>query len=164
MEIFEIALVLSALLCSLVAGFLFSYAVVVMPGIKNFDDKQFIKTFQVTDRIIQNNNPFFLLIWLGSALAIIICTFFGFNELQGLDFTLLIFSSIGYLIGVQVSTIVIHLPMNNKLQSLNVETMNKKELSQARLEFESRWNKSNAIRTVIACCVSLVLIFLILRQ
>ncbi len=31
MSVFEIALVLSALLCSLVTGFLFAYAAVIMP-------------------------------------------------------------------------------------------------------------------------------------
>ena len=42
--IFDVALVLSALLCSIVSGLLFSYAILVMPGIKSFDDKNFIKT------------------------------------------------------------------------------------------------------------------------
>jgi len=37
MVIFQFALVLSAFLCSLVAGFLFAYAIAVMPGIKNLD-------------------------------------------------------------------------------------------------------------------------------
>ena len=65
--IFDVALVLSAFLCSLVSGLLFSYAILVMPGIKSFDDKNFIKTFQVTDRIIQNNHPLFMLVWFGLA-------------------------------------------------------------------------------------------------
>ena len=69
MIILNIALVLSALLCSFVAGFLFAYAIVVMPGLKELDDKHFIKAFQVTDRVIQNNHPLFLSVWIGSAIA-----------------------------------------------------------------------------------------------
>ena len=40
MIILNIALVLSALLCSFVTGFLFAYARVIMPGLKELDDKQ----------------------------------------------------------------------------------------------------------------------------
>ena len=78
MGISDVSLVFSTLMCSLVAGLLFSYAIVVMPGLKGLDDKSFIKAFQVTDRIIQDNHPLFLLVWLGSAVSIIIfavCSF-----------------------------------------------------------------------------------------
>lgn len=161
---FDLSLVLSALLCALVAGFLFAYAIVVMPGIKTLDDKGFIKAFQVTDRVIQNNQPIFLFVWIGSAVALLVCFVTGFSVLKGLDFWLLSVATIAYLLGVQVSTIVIHLPLNNRLQTYDVETMNDDELRQARLEFEPRWNRSNQIRTVIASCVSLLLIIVALRQ
>ena len=161
---FDLSLVLSTLLCALVAGFLFAYAIVVMPGIKILDDKGFIKAFQVTDGVIQNNQPIFLFVWIGSAVALLVCLVTGFSVLEGLDFWLLSFATIAYLLGVQISTIVIHLPLNNRLQRYDVETMNGDELRQARLEFEPRWNRSNQIRTVIASCVSLLLIVVALRQ
>lgn len=164
MSMFDLTLTLSALLCSLVAGFLFAYAVVIMPGIKNLDDKQFIKAFQITDRVIQNNQPVFLFVWIGSAFALIFCSVTGFSILQGLDFYLLLLATVSYLAGVQVSTIVIHLPLNNKLQEYDVETMSDEALREVRLGFEARWNRSNQIRTIIACGVSLLLILLALRQ
>lgn len=164
MMILNIALVLSALLCSFVAGFLFAYAIVVMPGLKELDDKQFIKTFQVTDRVIQNNHPLFLLVWIGSAIAVIVCAIYGFGKLHGVDFFLMLLATIAYLIGVQLSTIFVHLPLNNKLQKIDTENMSEEGLQAARVGFESRWNKSNEIRTAIACGVSLLLIVLVLRQ
>ncbi len=164
MTIFEVTLVLSALLCALVAGFLFAYAIVIMPGIKNLEDKDFIRAFQITDRVIQDNHPLFILVWLGSAIALIICTFTGLTQLQGLDFILLLLATVAYLAGVQVSTIVVHLPLNNKLQKYDVDSMSDVELSEARSGFEPRWNRSNQIRTVISCGVSLLLILLALRQ
>lgn len=45
----------STLLCALVTGFVFTYAVVVMPGLARLADKEFIRAFQVTDEVIQNN-------------------------------------------------------------------------------------------------------------
>ena len=164
MIILNIALVLSALLCSFVAGFLFAYAIVVMPGLKELDDKQFIKAFQVTDRVIQNNHPLFLSVWIGSAIAVIVCAIYGLGKLHGIDFFMLLLATAGYLIGVQVSTIAIHLPLNNKLQKIDVDNMSEEELKAARIGFEPRWNRSNEIRTAIACCASLLLIVLVLRQ
>lgn len=57
-----------------------------MPGFKRLDDKQFIKAFQVTDRVIQNNHPLFLLVWIGSAIALIILAFYAYKSLHGVDF------------------------------------------------------------------------------
>lgn len=163
MNIFEVTLVVSALLCSLVAGFLFAYAIVIMPGIKNLDDKQFIKAFQITDRVIQNNQPVFIFVWLGSALSLILCAFTGLVKLQGLDFSMLLLATIGYLVGVQVSTIAIHLPLNRRLQGYDIEAMTDEELSEARIGFEPVWNRSNERRAIIACVASLLLIVLALR-
>jgi len=164
MDIFQTALILSAFLCSLVAGFLFAYAIVVMPGIKNLNDREFIRAFQVTDRIIQNNHPVFMLVWVGSAIAIIVSALFGIGRLQGVDLFLLALAALAYILGVQVSTIAIHLPLNNKLQTLDVDAMNETDIKAARNEFEQRWNTSNLIRTAIASCVSVLLILLLIRQ
>lgn len=164
MGIFQTALILSAFLCSLVAGFLFAYAIVVMPGIKYLNDREFIRTFQVTDRIIQNNHPIFMLVWAGSAIAIIVSALYGIERLQGVDLFLLALATLAYVLGVQVSTIAIHLPLNNKLQTLDVDAMNETDIKVARNDFESRWNTSNLIRTAIASCVSVLLIILLFRQ
>ncbi len=45
----------STLLCAPVTDFVFTYAVVVMPGLARLADKEFIRAFQVTDEVIQNN-------------------------------------------------------------------------------------------------------------
>ena len=163
MEIFQTVLILSAFLCSLVAGFLFAYAIVIMPGIKNLNDRDFIRAFQITDRVIQNNQPVFILVWVGSAIAVIVSAILGFWRLQGVDFFLLALATLTYILGVQVSTIVIHLPLNNRLQTLDVDTMNETDLETARSEFEPRWNTSNLVRTVISSCVSFLLIILLFR-
>lgn len=164
MGIFQAALILSTFLCSLVAGFLFAYAIVVMPGIKNLNDREFIRTFQVTDRIIQNNPPVFMLVWLGSVIAIIVSALYGIGRLQGVDLFLLVLAVLAYVLGVQVLTIAIHLPLNNKLQTLNVDGMNETDIRVARNDFEPRWNTANLIRAAIASCVSVLLIILLFRQ
>ena len=163
MDIFQTSLILAAFLCSLVAGFLFAYAIVVMPGIKSLNDRDFIRAFQVTDRVIQNNQPVFIIVWLGSAITLIASAIWGIGRLHGLDFVLISIATLAYLFGVQLPTIIINLPLNNKLQTFDVDTMNETELQLARSNFEARWNASNLFRTSISSCVSVLLIILLFR-
>ncbi len=69
--IFQIALILATFLCSLVAGFLLAFALVVMPGINSLNDREFVRAFQVMDRVIQNHQPIFVLVWVGSVVALV---------------------------------------------------------------------------------------------
>ena len=163
MEIFQTSLILATFLCSLVAGFLFAYAIVVMPGIKSLSDRDFIRAFQATDRVIQNNQPLFVIVWVGSAVTLIASAIWGIERLDGLDLVLIAIATLAYLLGVQLSTIVIHLPLNNKLQTFDVDAMHETELELARSNFEPRWNASNLFRTSISSCVSVLLIILLFR-
>ncbi|MEM8562804.1 MAG: anthrone oxygenase family protein [Pseudomonadota bacterium] len=156
-------LVSSTFLCSLVAGFLFAYAIVVMPGLEKLDDGAFVRAFQVTDRVIQDNHPVFLVVWLGSAVTVIVSWILSFGAFHGLEFFLMTVAVIAYLLGVQVVTVVIHLPLNNRLQQLHVAEADQVQLKAARTDFEVQWNKSNRRRTAVACGVTLVLIYLVLR-
>ena len=164
MGIFETALIVATFLCSLVAGFVVAFAVVVMPGIKNLKDGEFIRAFQVMDRVIQDNQPLFMLVWIGSSLALLVSAGLGIAELTGGNRLLLIVATCLYLVGVQLPTITINIPLNNKLQTLDVEAMNERDQQLARRDFEPRWNRSNAIRTFFASLVSALLIILLLQQ
>ena len=70
MDMLDVTLIFSITLCSLVSGFILTYSIVVMPGLSNLNDKDFLKEFQVTDAIIQNNQPVFMFNWIGSILAV----------------------------------------------------------------------------------------------
>ena len=86
------------------------------------------------------------------------------EKLHGIDFYMLLFAAVAYIFGVQGSTIIVHLPLNNTLQKVDVDNSSDEELSKARLAFEQRWNRSNELRTAIASLVSLTLIVLALKQ
>ena len=163
MEFFQIALILAAFLCSLVAGFLFSFSVVVMPGIRSLNNKEFIRAFQTMDGIIQNNQPIFMVVWLGSIMALIIAAVLGIGYLDATGRWLLILSTLAYLLGVQLPTFTINIPLNNRLKSLNVDAMDEPAKKVARENFEARWNRWNAIRTYLSCLVSVLLIILVFR-
>ena len=154
-------LLVSTLLCALVTGFIFTYAVLVMPGFAKLDDRDFIRAFQVTDGVIQNNQPLFMLAWVGSIVSVVATMILGFIELHGIERWTVIAIGFVYLMGVQGITILIHLPLNNRLQRLEIDEMDPESLSKERNKFETRWNYFNNIRTLIASAVSFSLMLLI---
>ena len=163
MGIFQIALISATFLCSLVAGFLFAFALVVMPGIRRLDDREFIRAFQVMDRVIQNNQPVFVLVWVGSIVALLTAAVFGIGQLDGNGRLIIIFAALAYLLGVQLPTFTINIPLNNKLQTLDVDAVDETTQKAARKAFESRWNLWNSIRTAVAGVASALLIVLLFR-
>lgn len=158
--IFKITLILATLLCSLVAGFLFAFASVVMPGIKNLSDREFIRTWKVIDRIIQDNQPIFVLVWVGSIVTLVASAILSIFQLDGIESLLMILALLAYLLAVQLPTFTINVPINNKLQALNVDDLDETNLNLARMEFEPPWLLWNSIRTIFAIVVSSLLIFL----
>ena len=161
--IFQLALVAATLLCTLVAGLVFTFAVVVMPGLGSLGAGEFLKAFQVIDRVIQENQPLFLLVWVGSVAALLASAVLGFAQLDGTGRLLLIAAVLIYLLGVQLPTVGINVPLNNAVQALEVDAMSPAELAAARREFEPRWNTWNSVRTVLASLVSVMLMSLLLR-
>ena len=163
MTLFQAVLLSAAFLCSLVAGLLFAFAAVVMPGIKRLDNGDFIRSFQVMDRVIQNNQPLFVVVWVGSVFALLMAAVLGLWELSGANRLLLAITALIYLIGVQLPTITINIPLNNALQKLDVGRMDDTTRKRARDGFEPRWNRWNVMRAVGASLTSVLLVLLLLR-
>jgi uncharacterized membrane protein len=163
MELIQFAVLFSALLCSLVAGLVFTFAIVVMPGIKSLGDLAFLKSFKAMDGVIQNNQPIFMLVWLGSAVVLLASTVLGIWQLEGLNRILLVAACTIYLFGVQLPTVAINVPLNNHLQSQDLDAMATPALLETTARFESRWLRWNAIRTVLAILTTALLLILLLR-
>jgi len=164
MTYLDISLIFAILLCSLVSGFIFTYSIVVMPGLSNLNNKDFLKAFQVTDAVIQNNQPFFMFTWISSIVAILTTIVASLITVGLLESWLIILVGAAYLLGVQGITVAIHIPLNNHIQKLNIEELNDKTLAYERKNFEAKWNFFNKIRTFVAISASsLLLIVLSLR-
>jgi uncharacterized membrane protein len=159
----HLALVIATFLCSLVAGFLFAFAVVVMPGLSHLDDRAFLRAFQRVDGVIQRGQPLFGLVWLGSVVALAAGLALSMAQLNGLERVLLAVAAGAYLLGVQLPTVVVNVPLNNELQALDVECGDQATCHAARERFEARWTRWNMIRTALAAVTSAVLIALLGR-
>ena len=161
MDVLDIILIFSITLCSLVSGFILTYSIVVMPGLSNLNDKDFLKAFQVTDAIIQNNQPVFMFTWIGSILAVLATIFVSLVSIGFAETWLIVLVAFVYLLGVQGITIAIHIPLNNHIQRIKIEDLNDEALADQRQKFETKWNFFNYIRTSIAISVSVLLLILL---
>jgi len=133
-----------------------------MPGIGDLD-RDFIRTFQVIDGVIQRGQPLFGLVWLGSALALLAGLVIGLGQVVGTERILLAVAAGMYVLGVQLPTFTINVPLNNLLQAVDVVDGNEAAWRSARDSFEAPWNRWNAIRTVIAIGTTVILLILLLR-
>ena len=161
MNFLEVSLICSILSCTLVTGFTLLYAVVIMPGLSKLDDKEFIKAFQVTDGVIQDNQPLFILTWLGSVISVVGAILSSIISVGLPEAWLIVFVGVVYLLGVQGITLSVHLPLNNHIKKINIEKTDHQTLSVEREKFETRWNFFNTIRTAISFLVSLTLLLVV---
>ncbi len=135
-------------------GFIFTYVVIVMPGLGNLSKREFIRAFQATYGIIQDGQPVFMLVWVGSIIYV-----FGtmltalLADARDLKW-LAIFTGTAYLAGVQGLTIFVHLPLNTKIQDVETDEMDAESLNEQRVLFETRWVHFYKIRTVIGFVAS----------
>ena len=74
---------------------------------------------------------------------------------------LIIVTGAVYLLGVQGITIFIHLPLNDRIQSVKVDEVDDETVHQQRLIFEARWNFFNRVRTAFGFCATAMFLFAI---
>ena len=161
MDLLDVSLIFSITLCSLVSGFIFTYAIIVMPGLSNLNDKEFIRAFQVTDAVIQNNQPIFMLTWIGSIVSLLSTILTSIISFGLSETWMVVLLSIFYLLGVQGITISIHIPLNNQIQKVLIEELNDEAITDERVKFERKWNFFNNIRTSISISVTLLLLIIL---
>ena len=133
-----------------------------MPGFSKLEDKEFLRAFQVTDGVIQNNQPLFMLTWVGSIISVLSVMAISILSLGVSDAWIIFVVGLIYLLGVQGITVSIHLPLNNHIQKIDINDMNNQSLNQERTNFEMRWNYFNKIRTFIAFAASLSFLLILM--
>jgi uncharacterized membrane protein len=154
---------ISILLSALVAGLVFGFAAVVMPGINKLSDRDFLLAFKHMDEVIQNNQLVFMLVWTGSIVMVIGTLILGTLILSGGQIYLLWVASALYLLGVQLPTVRFNIPLNNTLQDLDIITLSESELAKSRREFEMPWNRWNIFRTFNAIAAVLAWLLLLIQ-
>ena len=161
-EFFVFTLVLAILLCALVSGLLFGFAVVVMPGVAKLSDRDFLLAFKHMDGIIQGRQTAFMLVWVGSIVSTVLMMVVGSLQLNGVALYWMWSAAGLYLLAVQGPTIRFNIPLNNAIQALEMDVLRESDLAEARAQFEGPWNRWNRFRTAMA--IVAVAALLILRM
>ena len=110
------------------------------------------------------DHPIFVAVWLGSILSLLAATVMGFGQLDGVAQGMLLTATGLYMFGVQLPTFRGNVPLNNKLQTLNLRTMSEPDLAEARRAFEPAWNRLNVFRTFVCVGVAFLLIVVVLLR
>ena len=160
----HVLLLAATVLCGLVAGLLWTFAVVVMPGIQRLDDVGFIRAFQEMDGVIQRNNPMFLVVWLGALLTLVAAAVLQIAVAASPDRWLLMTTALLYVASVQAPTFAVNVPLNNALQRVRPDALSAADCAAARSAFEARWNRANLVRTWGASLTLLLLALLLSRM
>lgn len=138
------------------AGFFFSYSISVSGGLAELDDKEYLKAMQNINRNVKN--PTFYACFFGAPLLLPIMTFHHYG-LSQTSFAMLLFATLFYLCGAFGITVLVNVPLNNKLERFDLSRATGPEVKQMKDTFERRWNFWNNIRSV-ASLSSIILVIL----
>jgi uncharacterized membrane protein len=146
----ELTLLAATITVGLVAGVFFAYAVAVMPGLGETDDRTFVGAFQAMDRAIIN--PVFMAAFVG-ALAITGVTGALHLAEEARDvLPWIVVAFVLYLV-VFIVTVGINVPLNDAIKAAG--RPDNIDVAAVRARFhEARWAGWNIVRTVLTTASS----------
>jgi len=140
-----LALLGSVILTGLSAGLFYAWSVSVIPGTKRLIDLTYLETMQSINRAILN--PAFFLVFFGSLVLLGLSTALEFPA-QKTAFGLMLAATVVYLIGMVGVTGLGNVPLNNRLDGLQLGGASTAQLAEFRTYYETRWNRLHTLRTV----------------
>lgn len=157
MTVSNVILILTAIGTALMAGLFYSYCCSVVIGLRMLPDPEYIAAMQAINRAIQN--PIFFICFIGTPLLLPLSTYLNYSHPVPLKFWLLFAATILYLFGVLGITAFGNIPLNNTLEKFNLLNASKESIGIQRINFETRWNMLNIIRT-ISSILSLIVVMI----
>ncbi|MBO0331387.1 anthrone oxygenase family protein [[Muricauda] lutisoli] len=149
------------LLTGLTAGLCFTWTNAITQGIGRLDDLGYLQSFQEMNRAIIN--PLFLVVFFGPFFAHIANIYLN-RQQPNLVFWMLFAAGILFVAGVVVITIFGNVPLNEMLESTNLENSSADQLKALRNSFENKWNRLHLIRTITSALSFLLLILALLQN
>jgi uncharacterized membrane protein len=142
---------------ALSAGLFYAWSVSVIPGLKNITDKSYIETMQSINRAILN--PGFFIIFFGALVLMILTAYFHYKIKLDISFWFIIGAIVFYMIGTVGVTAFGNVPLNEKLELINILSLSNAEIENTRIVYETKWNQIHTIRMFYSV-LSLVMLLL----
>jgi uncharacterized membrane protein len=150
----SILLFTTSLCCALISGLLYSFVVAINPGLAKLNDQSYIEGMKSINIAIQN--PLFFISFMGTLVLLPVSTYVFRSS--GISWFLAV-ATILYIIGVFGVTIFGNIPLNNSIESFNIDSKNTAQTTSLRTQYQTSWNYLHNIRT-IASISSLVFILI----
>jgi uncharacterized membrane protein len=143
----------AALGCGLMGGLFFTFSNFVMRALALQPADQGIRVMQAIN--IQIVNPLFLLLFVGTPLLSVALAVSGVLRLSEPGSRLLAVGSFLYLVGALAVTVLINIPLNNRLAQMDPASF---QAQQFWISYLSEWVTWNHVRTISALAASVTLI------
>jgi uncharacterized membrane protein len=153
----NITLLLAAFTTALIAGLFYSYSCSVNPGLGKLPDAGYMAAMQSINREILN--PVFFMSFMGTLILLPVSTWMQYSNPAPTRFYLMLAATIIYAVGTFGITIMGNVPLNNALDSFDLQSASPDMIHQQRELFEKPWNRLHSIRT-IANAIALLLVLL----
>ena len=140
----------------LMTGVFFTSSNAVKPGIGKLGDLEYLTALQSMNRVILNIP--FKVVFVFSIISVALVPVFYIDLFPKKIFWLYIFTFIIYWVGVFGVTVFANIPLNEKLDKTNLESISTKQIEELRTSIELKWNNFNLIRAVCSAIIFLLLI------
>ena len=147
--IYEILLIFVILQVGITSGLLFIFTFAVNPGLSRLNEEEYFRAMKYINIVILN--PIFFLVFMGPLITMPLLTYMSWNDSN--TFILILISAILYLLGVLFITSIKNVPLNNKLEKLNLT-----EFKGVFIWYRKPWNFWHNIRTFFGITSFLMLI------
>ena len=148
-------LILATLLTGLSAGLCFTWTNAVTTGLARLGDENYLRAFQEMNRSILN--PSFFLVFFGPVISIAASALFYKNSATPVLW-MLIAAALIYFLGVALVTIFGNVPINEALNTTDLNQISALDAHDLRMRFEKNWVKLHRIRTYTSSISFLLLI------
>lgn len=152
-------LVVGGTLTGLLAGLFYAFNVAVVPSLRNLNSSQHIAAMQSINAKIQN--PVFFLSFFGPTLLLPLAAYLHRGDRA--EFAMLAAAAVIFIVGANGITMAVHIPLNEKLDKVDVSRESSTEAEQIREEYQgagSTWMRWHTART-LATTASTALVFIV---
>ncbi|MBO3697942.1 DUF1772 domain-containing protein [Roseivirga sp. E12] len=141
-------LLITTLITGLSAGLFYAWQVSVIPGTRKISDLNYLESMQSINREILN--PWFFIIFLGPLILMVISGI-GLHRIDdSQSFAWVLIASLVYIIGTVGVTALGNVPMNNRLDIIELSKLSIDQLQATRRSYEFQWNQYHLIRTAFS--------------
>lgn len=143
-----VVIFLALLTTGLSSGLFYAWQVSVIPGTKRVSDFSYLETMQQINRAIIN--PWFMFNFFGALLFLAWSTYFCYQAVDRNVLTLMALATISYALGTFGVTGAGNVPLNDWLDSANINQLDELKLIEIRANYEPKWNRYHLVRTIFS--------------